>query len=101
MSRYQKTSTLNGKAVQFAWGYDSPLQEYFFQCFKEDYSDDENEVIFSISSVFTLDPHPDFPNKERWSNGELIELMERYKDESGECIIPEKHLQAIALDLPF
>lgn len=104
MSRYNKTVKKDGKTVHYAWGYDAPCQEYFFQCFKdeEDLSDDEeSDVIFSISSVHTLTPHPDHPGKMKWSNGQIIELMQKYTDEKGECVVPMDHRTHIALDLPF
>jgi len=94
MSRY--TKKVKEKGYELAWGYDEALQEYFFHKYKLDAPDDEEDVIFAISSVYTLDYHPDYPGKMRFSNGEILECMEPYKKH-----LPEEHLHAIALDAPF
>jgi hypothetical protein len=87
MSRYQ---TEDG---QYAWGYDEPLQEYFYQKF--DLTSEEEEWIFSIGTGICEKQHPDYPEKLHWSRGELLELM----DKDG--IVPEYHRKLIALDLPI
>jgi hypothetical protein len=93
MSRYTKKIG----HLEYAWGYDRPLQEYFFSC--EDLSkgdEDDNPFIFSIASRITLKPHPDFPDKQHYSNGEILEVMNKYPG-----IVKEEHLDAIAMDLQF
>jgi hypothetical protein len=52
-------------------------------------------IIFSVSSVNTLMPHPKYPDRMKWSNNEILELMRKYPE------IPRAHRQAIAADLPF
>jgi len=88
MSRY--TATLeNGN--ELAWGFDRPIGEYFIQLF-----DPEDEPIFSVGSHVTLTPHPVYPHRKHWSNGELLQVFEDYND-----AIPEDHIQSLALDLVF
>lgn len=95
MSRYTKTID-EGKVV-LAWGYDSPMSEYFFQAINTEAEEDEDDIIFSISSYHTLKPHPDYPNRMKWSNSEILELMEtKYKNH-----IPAVHRAALAGDLMF
>lgn len=95
MSRYTKEIE-DGKTV-LVWGYDRPMSEYFFQAIKMDAEEDEDDVIFSISSYHTLKPHPKFPNRMTWSNTEILQLME--KEYPG--VIPAAHRNALAGDLPF
>ena len=82
MSRY--TAMLpNGREI--AWGFDPPLSEYFLTEYptESEYAkweengdgDDAPEVVFSIMSHTTTDPHPDKPEKMHYSNDELLELM--------------------------
>ena len=99
MSRYYKIVGV----FEYAWGYDDPLQEYFVQKFNldPDLTDDEDDVVYSIGSHCTTKPHYDFPDKEHWSNDDIIELMERINKEASEPIIPINHIQAVAMDLPF
>jgi hypothetical protein len=87
MSRY---STDDG---HYAWGYDPMLQEYFYQKFKLDSKEDE--WIFSVCTGICEKQHPDYPQRLHWSRGELLQLM------SDDGIVPEHHLERIALDLPF
>jgi|TARA_R100000458_G_scaffold56159_1_gene60781 very-short-patch-repair endonuclease len=35
MSRYEKTIEIDGKQHRFAYGYDRPMQTYFWQLFQE------------------------------------------------------------------
>lgn len=102
MSRYTKTLS-NGRTI--AWGYDTPLQEYFLTEFwtakeakqLEDMEEGifDPEVVFSIMSYTTTCPHPDTPDKLHYSNGEILKLMERYPE------IPTAHKKAVMLDMPF
>lgn len=93
MSQYR--TIINDK--MYMYGYDRPLQEYFFACFNTKAGDDDEGVLFSISSHCTLAPHPDYPGKLNWSNGELIDIV---KKEMGDNA-PEEFLNAMALDLPL
>jgi hypothetical protein len=106
VSRYQAIAK-NGNPI--AWGFDRPLQEYFFQEYmaEEKVADHQESkckkkgcacgcgIIFSVSSVNTLMPHPKYPDRMKWSNNEILELMRKYPE------IPRAHRQAIAADLPF
>lgn len=87
MSRYQ---THDG---EYAWGYDHPLQEYFYQKF--DLTSKEDEWIFSISTGICEKQHPEYPDKLHWSRGDLLTLMEK------DGVVPKHHLHKIALDLPI
>lgn len=92
MSRY--TEVVHD--VRYAWGFDEPLSEYFFHAEKvvlEEYEDEDDAVIFSIGNHFVTKPHPSYPNKMTYTNGELLALMED--------IVPKNHLRAILLDVPF
>lgn len=76
------------------FGYDHPLNEYFFA--KEDDSEDSG-FEFSVASHMTLIPHPDYPNKLNWSNGDLLELIDKELGKEA----PDILTSSIALDLPF
>lgn len=95
MSRYSKIIEKDGKKTEVVWGYDPPLQEYFLQEFNPNAADDEEDCIFSISSISTLEFHPRFPGKFRYKNSEILELMSEYD------VIPDEHKQAVAMDLPY
>jgi len=92
MSRYSRI--VNGK--EYAWGFDPINPEYFFQGFNE-----KDEVVFSVGSYFTEDPHPSFPNRKRYSNGQLLELIEHEEKTIGQLIVDKDHKEAIAGDLEF
>lgn len=99
MSRYSKIIQRDNKNIEVAWGYDEPLREYFLQEFhdEDDLEDEEEETIFSISNVHTIAFHPKYPGKFRYSNSEILKLMEEYDED----VIPKEHKQAVAMDLPF
>lgn len=78
---------------QYAWGYDHPLQQYFYERF--DLTSKEDEWIFSINTGICEKRHPDYPNKLHFSRGELLEVMEK------EGIVPKHDLIRVALDLPI
>ena len=92
MSRH----TTQHNKFHYAWGYDHPLSSYFFQKFRDEPKEGEEECVFSIDSYFTTEPHPDFPNKTSFTNSEILEIMEAEGD-----VVPSNHLDQIALDLPF
>jgi hypothetical protein len=94
MSRY--TKVIPEKGIEIAWGYDRPLASYFIEEFKLDTPEDEEEVVFSISSIMSTDPHPRTPNKFNYSNSEILTIMKEYEE-----YIPEDHLHAVALDIPY
>lgn len=90
MSRYSKR--IENRA--YAFGYDRPLQEFFFQ--RSDV-DSVDEVLFSISSHTTLEEHPNHLDKIHWSNSEIADLV---VEEMG-TEAPKEFLTALALDIPF
>lgn len=95
MSRYQKEISEEG--ILLVWGFDNPMSEYFLQAFRMDALPDEDDVIFSISSYHTLTPHPEYEDRETWSNAEMLELIEKdYGDH-----VPAAHKNAMAVDSPF
>lgn len=83
---------------KYAWGYDVPLEEYFFEKYDLE-SEGRNKIekcVFAIGSHTTLVPHPDYPQRTRFSNSLILEIMTK-----EDINIPEDHLNKIAVDLPF
>jgi hypothetical protein len=96
MSQYRKTLP-NGNMLM--WGFDRMTAEYFISEFKNPalLKEDEDEEVFGIGTRFNITKdHPDFPGKESYSRGELLEIFNRYKG-----IIPEEHINRLALDMPL
>lgn len=94
MSRY--TEKYEDKEI--SWGYDEPMQEYFIMALTED-EDGEEVVEYWVGSHVTIEPHPDWPDKATYSNGDFLELIEN-NTELKETI-PAAHKDAIAMDLKF
>lgn len=96
MSRHTHRVERNGVLYEVACGYDKPLQEYFLQVYDLNHPrlDDEDGLVFSISSHSTLKCHPKHPGKRHWTNAEILELMREW-----EC--DKEHQDRVALDLPF
>jgi hypothetical protein len=95
MSRY---STIKNDKI-YTWGYDRPLKEYFFSCRNTEIEESdlsEDLFEFSISSNYSIMPHPNHPDKLSYSNGEILEIMQQY-----DGVVPLQHMDAVALDLPF
>ena len=90
MSRYSKR--IENRV--YAFGYDRPLQEYFFQRSNVDRVDD---VVFSISSHATIQEHPEHLDRLDWSNSQIADLV--VKEMGPEA--PKEFLTALALDIPF
>lgn len=89
--------------VTVAYGFDRPMQEYFLTVEKAEPDQSQNQdviptrdedVIFAVSSHFSLNPHPDAPGKLSYSNSELFDLFEEFG-------VNEEHKAALALDVPF
>lgn len=93
MSRYSHTVTVEGKDYTVSYGYDRPLSEYFLQV-EDCGAEDDDGLLFAISSYNTMKCHPDYPGKFNWSNGELIELFVHWE-------VPFQHTAALASDMPF
>jgi len=91
MSRYSKNIIKEDKQYNIAWGYDYPLNSYFIQEF-----DEKDDIVFDVDSYRSIKCHPLFPDKYQFSNGEILEVYKIYTD-----VIPEEHLEALVLDLPF
>ncbi len=94
MSRFT-TEIEDGKKT-LVWGFDRPMSEYFIQLI-DNVTEEDEDVVFAISNVFTLTPHPEHLDKERWSTGELVELLQ--KDFANK--VPQEHIDHMLLDLPF
>jgi len=96
MSRYH-AKLPNGRTI--AWGFDSDVPEYFLQESKSKSElvegNKDDDIIFSIGNYMTTVGYPKFPHKLQYSNSEILDLMNQYRE------IPEKHKQAVAMDLPF
>lgn len=90
MSRHTRQT----EEYSYAWGFNSPTG-YFFKKFDKNAEHGDEALVFSIDSMFTEVPHPDYPDKQSYTNGEMLEIM----DEEG--VVPEEHMQRLALDLPF
>lgn len=88
---------------EYVWGFDIPLQEYFFQCFDASCrkKKDDEEVIFSIASRFSEKPHPNTPDKEDYSNGQILEIIQYEESQVGREIVPQEHKNSISMDLMF
>lgn len=97
MSRYTK---LIGQ-YEYAYGFDTPLGEYFFQKYDTRIQNQDDEVIFSIGSRWSLTPHPNNPSKGSYSNGELMGIIKQEEDLVGEKIFDPEHWEALVSDLPF
>lgn len=92
MSRYTHIKS----NIEYAWGYDEPMQEYFIQAEDLLAKDEDNSTLWWIGSHTTVVPHPSYPTKMSWTNSEIIALVK-----TQQVPIPEEHVEAIAADLPF
>ncbi len=88
MSRYAKKVD---NAYTLNWGYDNPLKEYFIELL-----DSEGEHVCALGTNVCLMPMPESPRKMKYSKAEIQAVFNRYAE-----YIPEAHLSALALDLPF
>lgn len=108
MSRYSITKVRDNKKYTVSYGYDV-LSEFFLHVEYADEKDipapkddsnrdcgdeDNPELLFAISSYNTLKCHPDFPNKFRWNQSEILDMMIQWG-------VPERHYRMVALDLSF
>lgn len=93
MSQYR----VKVKNIEYQYGYDEQLQEYFLGAFDLTKNEDEDDCIYGIGNYFnTIKPHPEYPGKIAWSNGELLAFISKYK-----YPISPGHLEKLAMDLPF
>jgi len=99
MSRFVKVFG----TVEYAYGFDVPLQEYFFDKCDSKLATDDNEdgYIFQVASHFSLRPHPRTPRKHDYANSEIMEIVKEEENKIGEKIWAEEHWEAIGSDLPF
>lgn len=91
MSQYTKFVQKHGKNYRVVYGFDRPLTEYFIQVWD---SADEDCPVFAVSNYCTLDPHPEAPDKFRYTNSELLPLFLEWE-------VPEEHIHCLVLDLPI
>jgi len=99
MSRYTQTTQKN--RISYAWGFDHAIG-YFFSKYDEKIDGEEDDnCVFSISSVLTLIHRDKSKRKPRYSNGEILQAMEEEETLDSELKIPEEHKEAIAMDIPF
>jgi len=99
MSRYvRKFGT-----IEYAYGYDTPLEEYFFDKCDSKLATDHNEdgYVFQISNHFSMMPHPRTPKKQEYTNGEIMDIIKEEEKLIGQKIWHPDHLDAIAADLQF
>lgn len=99
MSRY----TVKFGTVEYAYGYDRPLQDYFFEKSDSSKATDENDegYIFQVSSSFSLLRHPDRPDKDGYSKSEILELVEQEEKIIGHKIMKDEHKNALVCNQPF
>jgi hypothetical protein len=100
MSRY----TVYIGTIEYAYGFDEPLQEYFFDKCDSALSTDENEggYIFQVSNHYSMLPHPDYPvTKEHYSNGDIMTIVKDEERKMGRLIWKEEHYDALGGDLKF
>lgn len=98
MSRY---SIIHSSTITYAYGYDIPLNEFFFQKFDSSIDEDEDDdTVFSISNKFTTKPHPDYPNKTEYSNNEIVKVIQK-EMELEELLFDIDHLRNIKNNIPF
>jgi len=89
--------------VEYSYGYDVPLQEFFFEkCDSKLATDKNNEgYVFQISSNFSLKPHPKTPNKTKYSRGDILTIVEEEEALIGKPIMDEDDKMALATDQQF
>lgn len=80
-----------GEFVEVAWGYDNPLQGYFFQVFSMNDKGENDETLIDVGND---DSKVRFDRENLRSNAQILELMIKY-----DC--PEEHRDAITMDIPF
>lgn len=99
MSRY----TVHIGTIEYAYGFDRPLQEYFFDKCDSKLATEDNEdgYVFQISNHFSMLPHPETPDKQEYSNSEIMEIVRAEEKLVGQKIWKEEHFDAIAGDLQF
>ena len=81
MSRYEVTMTLDTNEHTFAYGYDRPMQTYFWQVF-----DDEGEPLVDEGGLQSR------------TGGQLLQAVEKYGVKN---LVDPKHMEAAAMDLPI
>ncbi len=89
--------------IEYSYGYDRPLQEYFFE--KSDSNlitkDNDEGYIFQISSHMSFKPHPETPNKMGYNRGEILNIIEKEEKLIKQTIVLSQHKEAIAMDQQF
>lgn len=99
MSRY----TERIKSIEFAWGFDENLMEFFFQKFDDRISGDEEDnpenMIFSIGTRFVVRNHPKF-KIEDYSHKDILKVM-KYEMEKHGFEIPTRHIESLSKNEPF
>ena len=81
MSRYEVPVTIDSKTYAFAYGYDRPMQTYFWQLF-----DNKGELLVDEGGLITK------------SGVQLCEAISKY-NASG-CV-PKGHQDAALMDMPI
>lgn len=94
MSRHTHVLIKGSKRYEVVCGFDRPLHEYFIQVWDIENPSDDDTPVFSVASYNTMKPHPDTPEKVRYSNSEILSLMEEWG-----CSFDYR--RAVAMDLPF
>jgi hypothetical protein len=116
MKTYASSASNPKTGVQYhiVHGFDPPLGTYFVHLEREVDQKEWNEfegwtqeeieayfdalpeeIIFAVDSNFTLTPHPKYPRKMTWNDGEIIGLI------AGVTGVKLEHLQAIENGVPY
>lgn len=87
----------------FSYGWDAPLQEYFFEKADLKAATPENDegYVYQISSDFSLTPHPEQPNKMNYNRQEILDLVAKEETALGQKIMDDEHKRAIAEQREF
>lgn len=101
MSQY-RINTPDGRWL--IYGFDRPLCEYFFQLTHTEPEIDamspedgrSAEYKYAIGNDTVLTPHPDYPTKMKYTTDEMLIIVKDYLN-----LLPDSHLLAIAMGLPF
>ncbi len=81
MSRYAVPVTIDSKSYEFAYGYDRPMQTYFWQLF-----DEAGELLVDEGGLVSK------------TGVQLCEAIDKYK--ASGCV-PEGHRDAALMDMPI
>jgi hypothetical protein len=90
-SRYEKSFYHNNRRCRIVWGYDATIVEIYIK------REDNDKVVFNITTEETIVPHPHFPHiTGRWRLEELHDVFSALSEH-----IPAEHIEAVRVGRPF